>query len=65
MNAGAYGKEIREVVKEVTCIDENLQVYTLQNENMNFSYRHSRFKEKKEIIPIRDMILTVSAKWIS
>ena len=50
MNAGAYGKEIREVVKEVTCIDENLQVYTLQNENMNFSYRHSRFKEKKEII---------------
>mgnify|MGYP000212975787 CR=1 FL=1 len=22
-------------------------------------------KEKKEIIPIRDMILTVSAKWIS
>ena len=50
MNAGAYGKEIREVVKEVTCIDENLQVYTLQNENMNFSYRHIRFKEKKEII---------------
>ena len=42
MNAGAYGKEIREVVKEVTCIDENLQVYTLQNENMNFSYNESR-----------------------
>ncbi len=50
MNAGAYGKEIKEILKKVTCIDEELNIHTLESECMNFSYRHSRFKEKKEII---------------
>ena len=42
MNAGAYGKEMKEIVKEVTCINEDGKIQTLQNEEMNFSYRHSR-----------------------
>ena len=50
MNAGAYGKEMKEIVKEVTCINEDGKIQTLQNEEMNFSYRHSRFKEKQDII---------------
>ena len=50
MNAGAYGKEMKEIVIETTCIDENGKIKTLQNEEMNFSYRHSRFKEEEDII---------------
>ena len=50
MNAGAYGKEMKEIVKEVICINEEGEIQTLQNEEMDFSYRHSRFKEKQDII---------------
>lgn len=50
MNAGAYGKEMKEIVKLVTYIDEEGNIKTEENEFMNFSYRHSRFKEKQEII---------------
>lgn len=50
MNAGAYGKEMKEIVKLVTYIDEEGNIKTLENEFMDFSYRHSRFKEKQEII---------------
>lgn len=50
MNAGAYGKEMKEIVKEVSCIDENGNIKTIENDQMDFSYRHSRFKEKQDII---------------
>lgn len=50
MNAGAYGKEMKEIVKETTCIDEEGNIKTLENEQMNFSYRYSRFKEEQDII---------------
>lgn len=50
MNAGAYGKEMKEIVKETTYINEKGEIQTLENEQMDFSYRHSRFKEKQDII---------------
>lgn len=50
MNAGAYGKEMKEVVENVTYMDEEGNTHKLENEQMDFSYRHSRFKEKQEII---------------
>ncbi len=50
MNAGAYGKEMKEVVENVTYIDEEGNKHKLENEQMDFSYRYSRFKEKQEII---------------
>ena len=50
MNAGAYGKEMQEIVSEVTYIDENGKIETLKNDEIDFSYRHSRFKEKEDII---------------
>lgn len=50
MNAGAYGKEMKEILKEVTCMDTELNIHVLENKDMDFSYRHSRFKENKEII---------------
>lgn len=50
MNAGAYGKEMKEIVQEVTCMDEKGNIQILENECIDFSYRHSRFKEKQDII---------------
>lgn len=50
MNAGAYGKEMKEILKEVTCMDTELNIHVLENKDMDFSYRHSRFKENREII---------------
>ena len=50
MNAGAYGEEMKEIVKEVTYMNENGQLKTISKDLLNFSYRYSRFKEKQEII---------------
>lgn len=50
MNAGAYGKEMKEVIKQVTYIDQQGNINVLKNEEIDFSYRHSRFKGKQDII---------------
>ena len=51
MNAGAYGREIKDVVTSVTYIDfDTLEIKTIGNEECNFSYRHSIFCENKNII---------------
>ena len=50
MNAGAYGKEIREIVQEVTYIDEHGNEHKISNEECEFAYRHSIFFQKKAII---------------
>ncbi|MBP3255174.1 MAG: UDP-N-acetylmuramate dehydrogenase [Clostridia bacterium] len=50
MNAGAYGGEMKQIVESVTFINEEGNLITVRNEDINFSYRYSRFKEKKEII---------------
>lgn len=50
MNAGAYGREMQEIVQEVTYMDEDGNVKSFQGSELNFSYRHSRFKEEQAII---------------
>ena len=46
MNAGAYGGEMVDIVKNVKCMDYDGNVYWFTNEEMNFGYRNSRvFKE--------------------
>ena len=50
MNAGAYGKEMKDVTKKVTCIDYDGNVIELENNELEFKYRSSIFKEKKYII---------------
>ena len=46
MNAGAYGGEMIDIVKNVKCMDYDGNVYWFTNEEMNFSYRNSRvFRE--------------------
>ena len=50
MNAGAYGTEMKDIIKNVKTMDKdgNIKVYT--NEEMDFSYRHSLAGEKDLIV---------------
>ena len=45
MNAGAYGGELCQVVRQVRAMDCEGQVRELSGEECAFSYRHSRFSE--------------------
>ena len=50
MNAGAYGKEIKDIVIETKCLNENGEIIELSNEDQQFEYRNSIFKNNKFII---------------
>lgn len=50
MNAGAYGGEMKDVVKSVTYIDEDGSVRTATAEELGFAYRKSKFTGTKCII---------------
>ncbi len=49
MNAGAYRGQISDVIKEVTCCDENGQLMILDAKDCGFSYRNSRFKQDRSM----------------
>ena len=44
MNAGAYKKEMADIVEEVKVLKDN-EVITLKKDELNFSYRHSIFQD--------------------
>lgn len=51
MNAGAYGGEMKDVIKEVTLFDiATSEIVTLSNEDMKFSYRNSVVKSHPYIV---------------
>lgn len=50
MNAGAYGGEMKDVVKKVKVLDKNNEVKEYNNEEMNFRYRNSRVWEEGLIV---------------
>jgi len=50
MNAGAHGKEMKDIVISTTYMNEDGKVYELTNEEQEFTYRHSTFFENKYII---------------
>lgn len=50
MNAGAYGKEIKDIVISTTCMDFDGNIFELTNEEQEFSYRSSIFNKKDYII---------------
>ena len=50
MNAGAYGGEMRDIVKCVHCIDDNYNEICLSPKDCSFSYRKSIFSENSMII---------------
>lgn len=51
MNAGAYGREMKDVVLETEFIDfETKEIRIFKNEELNFEYRKSIFENKNGII---------------
>lgn len=50
MNAGAHGREMKDVITTVTYMDRNGEVFTIQNEEAKFEYRNSLFAHKDYII---------------
>lgn len=50
MNAGAYGGEMKDIVKEVTLLDENDEIINLSNDEMAFGYRESIISRKNYIV---------------
>lgn len=59
MNAGAYGGEMKDIIKNVTVLNEKGEINVLTNEECEFSYRHSRFTTSKEIVIKATLELTV------
>ena len=57
MNAGAHGKEMKDIVKNIKCVDYNGNEKVFTNEEINFQYRTSMFKNKKYIITEALLIL--------
>jgi len=50
MNAGAYGKEIKDVVYNTTAYNGRVGKYTLTAAENEFSYRHSRFVSTGDVV---------------
>ena len=50
MNAGAHGREMKDIIKEVKCVDYEGKEIKLVNEQLEFGYRNSIFKKEKYII---------------
>lgn len=50
MNAGAYGGEFKDIVKETTYLDNKLNIKTITNEEHKFSYRYSIFNNTEDTI---------------
>ena len=50
MNAGAYGKEMKDVVISTKCMDYNGNIFELSNKEQKLGYRTSIFQEKKYVI---------------
>lgn len=50
MNAGAHGKEMKDIIKTVKCIDFQGKEKEFTNQELEFDYRSSIFKKEKYII---------------
>ncbi|MDO5520599.1 MAG: UDP-N-acetylmuramate dehydrogenase [bacterium] len=50
MNAGAYGGQIEDVLIEATVVDENGEIKTLSNEELELGYRTSIIQKKPYIV---------------
>ena len=60
MNAGAYGGEICQVCTKVAVMDMDGNSRVLTNEEMEFSYRHSRLEDTGEIVLYAEFMLIPS-----
>lgn len=61
MNAGAYKYDLASVVKTVTLLNEKREVVTFNNEQMDFSYRHSICQDNRKLI-VLEVTFELTAK---
>ena len=57
MNAGAYKSDMGYIISEVKAIDENLNIVTIYNKDLNFKYRSSFFQKNRNYICIEATII--------
>ncbi len=57
-NAGAWGKQVGDVLKSALVLDEQCKIKTVGPDYFAFSYRHSRLKETNEIIVSITLVVT-------
>ena len=57
MNAGAYGGEMKDVVENVTVLEDG-EIKTYSGKEMDFSYRHSRVLDGEAIVLSVELSLT-------
>lgn len=50
MNAGAYGGEMKQVVRKVKCMDYDGNIHEFSNEEMEFTYRHTKITDSELIV---------------
>lgn len=50
MNAGAYGVEMKDIIKSVRLISKDGEILEYDNKDMDFSYRHSRVFDEDLIV---------------
>ena len=50
MNAGAHGKEMKDIITEITAVDYEGKIHKFSNEEAEFAYRKSMFSNGKYII---------------
>lgn len=62
MNAGAYGKEMKDIVLETTYMDRNGNIHKLSNSEQQFEYRKSIFWNNDYIILSTTIILNYGIK---
>lgn len=62
MNAGAYGKEMKDIVKDVTFMDYEGNITKLENSKLGFEYRNSMFSNNKYIILGTTLVLQKGTK---
>ena len=50
MNAGAYGTEMKDIIKTITYVDRNGNIHKIKNQEAQFEYRNSIFCRNDDII---------------
>lgn len=50
MNAGAYGKEMKDVIYSVKYLDDDLKIKIANRNELSFEYRNSMFQNTKKIV---------------
>jgi UDP-N-acetylmuramate dehydrogenase len=62
MNAGAYGGEMKQVVETVTVVNKDSEIMVLDNEAMEFGYRHSTIKNQPFVVTEVTFVLQTGDK---